>query len=125
MEKYKFSFEKLNVWKDARTFVSMVYQLTNEFPDVEKFGLTNQIRRAAVSVVANIAEGTSRVSYKDQAHYSQLSYSSLMEVLSHFYIALDLKYISEKEFENVKIKIIELARQINALRKSQLNRQKK
>lgn len=125
MADYQFSFEKLNTWKDARSFVSEVYQRTHDFPEIEKFGLTNQIRRASVSIAANIAEGTSRVSYKDQAHFSQLAYSSLMEVLSHLYIAYDLSYVSENIFDDIKTKIVELSRQINALRKSQLTRLKK
>jgi len=58
MSEYRFGFEKLKVWSDARTFVSLCYIVTQEFPDDEKFGLVNQIRRAAVSITANIAEGT-------------------------------------------------------------------
>ncbi|MBS3776274.1 MAG: four helix bundle protein, partial [Bacteroidales bacterium] len=92
---YLFSFEKLNVWQEARKFISEIYELTKSFPTDEKFGLTNQIRRASVSIAANIAEGTSRTSSKDQAHFTNLSYSSLMEALNHLYISLDLNYITD------------------------------
>ena len=72
---YKYSFEKLNVWQNARKFVMEVYQITDKFPKHEKFGLIDQIRRAAVSIPANIAEGTSRLSNKDQAHFTNIAYS--------------------------------------------------
>jgi four helix bundle protein len=62
---YKFSFENLTVWQDTRLVVSDIYKDTKEFPDTEKFGLTNQIRRSAVSVSSNIAEGSSRSSNKE------------------------------------------------------------
>lgn len=119
---YRFSFEKLNVWQDTRSFVSLVYKITQKFPDYEKFGITNQIHRAAVSVSANIAEGSSRTSFKDQAHFTQLAYSSLMEVLSHFCIAFDLDFISKETFELLKLKIYDISNQLNALRSSQLKR---
>ncbi len=116
---YCFSFEKLEVWKRSRVFVSDVYLISKKFPDEEKFGLTSQIRRAAVSVTANIAEGVSRTSKKDQANFSQLSYSSLMEVLSHLYIALDLKYIDQNEMEAMKLNVVQLSKMLSGLRKSQ------
>ena len=119
---YKYSFERLNVWQEARRFVTRIYKITQNFPDVEKFGLTNQIRRASVSIPANIAEGTSRNSKKDQAHFTNISYGSLMEVLSHLYISLDLNFITQEDFNTLKIKIYDLSNQINALHKSQLNR---
>ncbi|WGK63984.1 four helix bundle protein [Croceiramulus getboli] len=79
---YEFSFEKLEVWSDAKDLVKQIYTQTKKFPDDEKFSLTSQLRRAAVSVGSNLAEGTSRRSKKDQAHFSNLAYSSLMEVLN-------------------------------------------
>ncbi len=80
------------------------------------------MRRAAISVSSNIAEGTSRSSYKDQAHFSQIAFSSLMELLSQLILAKDLKYINEFTYKETRELIEELSRQINALRKSQLNR---
>ena len=77
-KKYRYSFEKLRVWQNARKFVLDVYKITNNFPAHEKFGLVDQIRRAVVSVPANIAEGSSRLSAKDQAHFTNIAYSSLM-----------------------------------------------
>lgn len=97
-----------------------MYEITKKFPGEEKFGLVNQIRRASVSIAANIAEGTSRTSSKDQAHFTQMAYSSLMETLSHLYIALDLIYISEVEFNDSRAKIMDISNMLNALMNRQL-----
>ena len=82
-----YSFEKLRVWQNAKDLVVEVYKITRNFPDEGKFGLTSQVRRAALSVTANIAEGSGRTSSKDQAHFYQMAYSSLLELLNHFYIS--------------------------------------
>ena len=118
---YKYSFEKLRVWQEIRKFVVLVYKTTKRFPKEERYSLTDQIRRAAVSISANIAEGSSRVSPKDQAHFSQIAYSSLMELLSHFYISYDLEYIEKEPFDIIKSHIFDISNQINGLRKSQLD----
>ena len=118
----QYSFEKLNIWNDIRDLVKEVYLISKDFPDSEKFGLTNQIRRAIVSVSSNIAEGTSRTSYKDQAHFSQIAYSSLMEVLSQLIVSYDLNYINRERLERVRLKIDNLAPRISSLRNSQLAR---
>ena len=117
MKPYEFSFERLNVWKKARKLVSNIYTTTSFFPESEKFGITNQIRRAAISVTANIAEGSSRFSRKEQARFYQISFSSLMELLSHLYISVDLKYLDEKSLEKIKLDIIEVSKMINSLYK--------
>lgn len=120
---HQFSFEKLIVWHDARSLVKEVYLLTETYPKSELFGLVNQLRRAAVSVSSNIAEGSSRTSGKDQAHFYQISFSSLMEVLSQLILSLDLGYLDEKLLnEKFRPLIEKLANQINALRKSINNR---
>ncbi len=73
MERYRFPFEKLGVWQDARQLVKNVYGLTKSFPVDEKFGLISQVNRAAISVASNLAEGSGRTSFKDQAHFSQMA----------------------------------------------------
>ena len=118
---YKFTFEKLKVWQNSRELVVIIYKITNTFPKEERFCLVDQIRRAIISVASNLAEGSSRISSKDQAHFTNLAYSSLMEVLNQLYIANDLKYISGEIFSELKKKISEISNQLNALRKSQLN----
>ena len=113
---YVFGFEKLAVWKEARILTVLIYELTEKFPDKEKFGLTNQMRRASVSIGANIAEGSSRFSAKEQAHFYSISYGSLMELMSHSFTALDLKYLHEEVFEKLKNMVQPLSLKINNLR---------
>ena len=119
---HSFSFEKLKVWQESRYITKRIYLLTKEFPAVEKFGLTNQLRRAAVSVCSNIAEGSSRTTQKDQAYFYQMAYSSLMEVLNQLIISVDLEYLNEKAYNETREKIEKIANMINALRKKRLNK---
>ena len=118
MNDYLYSFEKLDVWKKSRKLVVNIYKITKLFPEDEKFGLVSQMRRAAISVAANIAEGSSRFSKKDQMHFYQIGFSSLIELLNHLYISLDLEYIQEDVFKETKRDIVEISRMLNALHKS-------
>jgi len=87
---YLFNYEKLDVWKKAKELTKKVYKLTKQFPEDEKFGITSQLRRSVISVCSNIAEGSSRLSKKDQKHFYNLAYSSLMENINQFLISEDL-----------------------------------
>ncbi len=118
---YTFSFEKLNVWIDSKELIKLIYQITKGFPNEEKFGLTNQLRRASVSIASNLAEGTSRNTNKDKAHFTTLAFSSLMEVLNQIIIAKELSFISEDDYQNIRTEIEKISNKLNALRKSQLN----
>ena len=119
---HQFSFEKLEVWQLSRKLVNKIYTITKSFPNSEKFGLSNQIRRAVLSVSSNLAEGTSRKSSKDQAHFSQIAFSSLMEVANQIILANDLKYINETQLSELREEINELSNKINALYNYQKNR---
>lgn len=119
---YQFGFEKLRVWQSAREFVKVIYSITSNFPKEEKYCLVDQIRRASISIASNIAEGSSRLSSKDQAHFTNLAYSSLMEVMNQLYLSLDLKYIIEERFFELRDKVAEISNRLNALRKTQLNK---
>jgi len=88
-ESHQFPFEKLRVWQEARGWVKTVYGLSRLLPESEKFGMTSQLNRAAVSVPTNLAEGASRISKKDQAHFTHLAYSSLMECMNLLILAND------------------------------------
>jgi four helix bundle protein len=77
-----FNFEKLDVRQEAIQFADLIYQLTNAFPSEERFGLTNQMRRAAISVSSNIAEGSSRGSHSDVSRFVEIATGSLLEVVS-------------------------------------------
>lgn len=119
---FTYSFEKLEVWKESVELVKIIYKLTNKFPVDEKFGLTSQMKRAAISVASNISEGTSRNTNKDKAHFTTISYSSTMELLNQLIIAKELNYISQKEYENTRMLITKITNMLNALRKYQLNK---
>jgi four helix bundle protein len=84
------------------------------------YGLISQINRAAISVMSNIAEGSARTSRKDQAHFSQLAYSSLMEVICQLQLAQELNLFGQEQYETIRTQICRLAARINALRYSQL-----
>jgi len=117
---YTFGFEKLDVYQMGKSFVKDIYALTKRFPDVEKYGLVSQINRSAVSVVSNLVEGNSRNTPRDKAHFTQLSYSSLMEVLCQIDISRELEYIPIDDYHKVRMQVEELAKRLNGLRKRQL-----
>ncbi|ULC58500.1 four helix bundle protein [Flaviramulus sp. BrNp1-15] len=118
---YQFSFEKLNVWIDSKELVKLIYLITKEFPSEEKYGLTNQLRRASISIASNLAEGTSRNTNKDKAHFTTLSFSSLMEVLNQIIIAKELDFLNEENYQIIRLEIEKISNKLNALRKAQLN----
>src|SRR6266851_5353612 len=92
-----FKFEKLDVWQKAIDFADLVYDLSRAFPSDERFGLTNQMRRAAVSVSSNIAEGSARISNADFARFIEIATGSLFEVVSKSTIAKRQGYLSDKD----------------------------
>lgn len=116
-----YSFEKLNVWQQSLELVKMIYEITKRFPQEEKFGLSNQIRRASVSIASNLAEGTSRVTKKDKAHFTTISFSSAMEVLNQIIISKELRYISNDEYLKLRKHLEEITAMLNSLKKSQLS----
>lgn len=97
-----FSFEKLIVWQKARKLVVAVYQALEDFPGKEKYGLSSQISRAAVSITANIAEGSVRFSQKEKARFYEIAFGSAIEVLSHLIISKELGYIKEEQIGNIQ-----------------------
>ena len=113
-----YAFENLDAWKEARKLVVAVYQLLDKFPNFEKYALCDQIRRSIVSVPSNLAEGSGRVSPKEQLHFFEISYGSLMESYNQLILAADLKYISNDELEGIFPQIDTVARMLNGLRSS-------
>ena len=107
------SFEELTVWKDARKFTNKIYNLTKKFPKEENFGLTSQITRATVSNGSNIAEGFDRYSKKDFIKFLIIARGSISEVQNNLYIALDLKYINQNDFQETYALSKDLGKQIN------------
>ena len=114
----EYSFEKLDVWQLSRKLAGKIYILTSHFPESEKFGMINQIRRAVISITTNLAEGTSRNSYKEKIRFIEISFSSLMEVLNCIIICKDFEWLSQKEFEQLRNEIDTVANKLSALRKS-------
>lgn len=114
----EYSFQKLKVWQEAKKLVVDVYHLLDNFPKFEKFALCDQIRRAIVSVPSNIAEGSGRRSLKEQIHFLEIAYGSLMETYNQLLIAIDLTYITEESVEAIKPSIDAVAKMINGLSNS-------
>ena len=96
-----FNFEKLDVWNEAIEFAGFVYSVTRSFPDEERFGLTNQMRRAAVSISSNIAEGSSRYSKPDFARFVELATGSLFEVVSQATVGKRQGFLSEADYNRL------------------------
>lgn len=115
---YKYSFEKLEVWNDARNLVKMIYLQTDNFPEKERFGLSSQMQRAVVSIVSNIAEGVSRNSVKEKIRFVELAYGSLMELYCQLYVSVDLDYLTPNTFMLIKVEIDKIANKANALKRS-------
>ena len=114
-----YSFEKLECWQQARQLAVGIYKLTKQFPSDEKFGLVSQMRRSAIYIASNIAEGTSRNTAKDQFHFSTIAYSSTMELLNDLIITSDLDLITKHRYEEGRDLIEKQTFLIASLRKSQ------
>ena len=112
----------MKAWQEARTLVVDVYRLLDEFPKFEQYALCDQIRRAIVSVPSNLAEGSGRISIKEQLHFYEISYGSLMEAYNQMIIAVDLDYIDKSSLERIQSQIDEVARLLNGLRSSLLKK---
>lgn len=116
MEK-KYEYKNLDVYKEAKNLVKMVYRLIEQFPKVETYALCDQLRRAVISVPSNIAEGSGRTSAKDQAHFFEMAFGSLMEVSCQMDIACDLGYIEQLELNQVEEYIRKIAAMLSGLRR--------
>lgn len=119
---FTYSFEKLEVWKDSKNFTKSVYLITSKFPESEKYGLTSQLRRASISICSNIAEGTSRQTSKDKAHFTTMAFSSAVEVLNQLIICSELNFINENEYFQLRSDLESITNKLNALRTYQINK---
>lgn len=111
------NFKDLHAWQEGHTFVISIYKLTKSFPKEEIFSLTNQIRRAVVSITSNIAEGFSRSSYKEKLQFYAIALGSTTEVQNQLEIAKDLGYISQGDYEQVLGQSIIVHKLLNGLMK--------
>ena len=113
-----YSFENLEVWRKSRNLVISIYKITAGFPLDEKYGLSSQLRRAAISVSSNIAEGSTRWSKIDQARFYQIAFGSLMEVLNQSILASDLGFIENQVLTEIRNDIESVGRMLNSLHQS-------
>jgi four helix bundle protein len=115
-----FNFEKLETWQEAIAFADLIYGVTKSFPADERFGLTNQMRRAAVSISSNLAEGSSRNSRADSARFVEIAAGSVFEVVSQTFIARRQNFLSEKDFNKIYTASEKLGKMLSGLRRSLL-----
>ena len=111
------SYKDLVVWQKGITFVETVYQVTEEFPRGEQYGLTNQLRRSAVSVPSNIAEGQARQHTGEFRHFLYIALGSLAEAHTQIIIAERLAYLNEQNHKNLMVQMNELQKMLHALAK--------
>lgn len=116
---YTYSFEKLEVWKESKELCILIYKLTESFPENEKFSLVSQLRRASISISSNIAEGSGRNSNKDKAHFTNIAFSSAIEVLNQIIISQELNFIKNEDYIKIRSKIESITNKLNSLRNYQ------
>ena len=118
------SYKTLVVWQRAHKLVLEIYAVTDAFPSSERYGLTSQIRRAAVSIPANIAEGCSRGTDKDTANFFQISLGSAAELSYELLLAHDLGFIEEVEYQTLASEVEQIGRMLNTLKQQFLANRK-
>lgn len=112
---HTYYFEKLEVWQNARELVKKTYIVTEDFPQKEVFGITSQLRRAVLSVSANIAEGMSRRTNKDKIKFLNIAYSSGIEVLNFLILSVDLGFLKEQDYLELRERLEKITNQLSAL----------
>lgn len=112
----EYSYQTLNVYKDAKALIVAIYRLLKQYPAEERYALCDQIRRAAISITSNIAEGMSRYSDKEKVHFLEYAYASMMEVESQLDISVDLEYITMEQFAYIADDIKSVGKQLSSLR---------
>ena len=112
------SFTDLNAWKEGHKLVLEIYRVTKNFPREEMFGLTNQMRRCAVSITSNVAEGFSRNTSKDKAQFYSISLGSVTELQNQLLVARDVGYLEKEEFSKIASQTVIVHKLINGLIKS-------
>jgi len=109
------TFTDLNAWKEGHKLVLEIYKISKNFPKEELFGLINQIRRAAVSITSNIAEGFSRQSYKEKVQFYSIAQGSVTELQNQIFISKDINYINKDEFQKISEQAIVVHKLITGL----------
>lgn len=115
------NFKKLSVWTKSIDFVTEIYKTTNTFPATERFGLVSQLQRAAVSVPANIAEGSAKSSNKDFARFLEIALGSTFELETELFVSFKLNYIDTEQHEQLIVKLSELQKMIIGFKEKIIN----
>ena len=110
--------KRLDTWQKAVELVTEIYRMTEAFPRKEEFGITAQMRRAAISVPSNIAEGLTRKTKKDKLHFLNIAQASLSEIDSQIEISLRLGYVSQQVYEDTEVKVVEVEKLLGGLARS-------
>ena len=110
----EYGFQRVIAWQKAHEFVLLVYKVSKHFPEDERFGLTSQLRRAAVSIEANIAEGYRKLSKPDKLRFLNIAQGSLEECRDYHILIKDLNYINNDEFEEMRLSILMASKFLNA-----------
>ena len=119
-----FSYRNLRVYQQAKSLVVYIYSLLKQFPKEEQYALCDQLRRAAISIPSNIAEGMGRVSIKEQIHFIEIAFGSLNETMCQIELAYELGYISQEQLIASEDFVKEISRMLSRLRKNRLNKLK-
>ncbi|MBR5677374.1 MAG: four helix bundle protein [Paludibacteraceae bacterium] len=117
----KYTYKDLDAYRESKILVKLVYGLLREFPREEQYALCDQLRRAVISIPSNLAEGSGRYSVKEQLHFIEIAYGSLLEVECQMDIAYDLGYISNQQLLDVTIQIGKVAALLSGLRSKRLS----
>jgi four helix bundle protein len=115
MIEFDFSYRKLNVYQLSKKLVTDIYKLIGTFPNTETYALSDQLRRAAISIPSNIAEGTAKASPKEQFHFLEIAYGSLMEIMCQLEISYDLGYINQVQLRQLEEEIVMIYKMLSSM----------
>ena len=115
MIEFDFSCRKLNVYQLSKKLVTDIYKLIGTFPNTETYALSDQLRRAAISIPSNIAEGTAKASPKEQFHFLEIAYGSLMEIMCQLEISYDLGYINQVQLRQSEEEIVMIYKMLSSM----------
>ena len=115
MIEFDFSYRKLNVYQLSKKLVTDIYKLIGTFPNTETYALSDQLRRAVISIPSNIAEGTAKASPKEQFHFLEIAYGSLMEIMCQLEISYDLGYIDQVQLRQSEEEIVMIYKMLSSM----------
>ena len=115
MIEFDFSYRKLNVYQLSKKLVTDIYKLIGTFPNTETYALSDQLRRAAISIPSNIVEGTAKASPKEQFHFLEIAYGSLMEIMCQLEISYDLGYINQVQLRQSEEEIVMIYKMLSSM----------